>query len=552
MIRSASEGISKLKSYRASLESNVNAAGKAVKAAVDRCDLATAQSAMGELNRIVDSAQAQCPQLPDSISQVTQESFDLVEKLKNYSANLVSNLKAAVGVVQAEVSNCNLRGAELAMGEVNRIADSIRCAQIPAEVPGLVRLGSDSFEGLKRGGGNIRAQIESARNQGLAALNACNPDQAISEFNRALSLYQENQACAGSFDAANTKADLKRTERLKDLYRNLTLEVSQAEGMVASCSGGFTPGYFDTALAKLNRAAGIVGELNGYAGCAPGAEESRINTARQTINRLLTAREGINGKLVRARALLNTTPAGDDPRAAAQHAKANVEKIANLLNEARELAIPADCFRDQLKSLEGLVSEITRKGDALGSTAGDGQPTDEVPGALGPDKGKNKAPTEQVPTALGGPTRPLGAPLPPRRQPGGTKPGETTPTDEVPGALGSNTGRPPVRDDSNKQPGGSGGTTQPAGSKRSCDPAILNLILGTWQSEWGPVTLSGSCDRITGYWVQSPSARGEITGGSFDSDSRTLTFFYKQSWNNVTDGRAVFSRVTIPMIAAAG
>lgn len=76
---------------------------------------------------------------------------------------------------------------------------------------------------------------------------------------------------------------------------------------------------------------------------------------------------------------------------------------------------------------------------------------------------------------------------------------------------------------------------------RSCDPAIFNLIPGTWQSEWGPVTLSGSCDRITGYWVQDSSARGEITGGSFDSSSRTLEFTYKQSWNNVTDGRASFT-----------
>ncbi len=77
-------------------------------------------------------------------------------------------------------------------------------------------------------------------------------------------------------------------------------------------------------------------------------------------------------------------------------------------------------------------------------------------------------------------------------------------------------------------------------TKGNCDPAMLNLILGTWKSEFGPVTFTGSCGNITGYWQQEASYRGEITGGSLESDIRTLTISYKQSWNNITNGKAVF------------
>ena len=38
--------------------------------------------------------------------------------------------------------------------------------------------------------------------------------------------------------------------------------------------------------------------------------------------------------------------------------------------------------------------------------------------------------------------------------------------------------------------------------KCSCDPAIFDLILRTWKSDFGPVTLKGTCDHITGYWGQ--------------------------------------------------
>ncbi|MCA1602509.1 MAG: hypothetical protein LC776_12975 [Acidobacteria bacterium] len=55
------------------------------------------------------------------------------------------------------------------------------------------------------------------------------------------------------------------------------------------------------------------------------------------------------------------------------------------------------------------------------------------------------------------------------------------------------------------------------------------------------MTLKGTCDHITGYWGQDSSKRGEITGGFFDSYSRTLSFSYKQSWNSVTNGRAVLT-----------
>ena len=56
-------------------------------------------------------------------------------------------------------------------------------------------------------------------------------------------------------------------------------------------------------------------------------------------------------------------------------------------------------------------------------------------------------------------------------------------------------------------------------------------VLGTWASQWGPVTFTGSPDHLTGHWDQH-EGRGQITGGMFNSATGVLVFSYNQPWNN--------------------
>ena len=57
-------------------------------------------------------------------------------------------------------------------------------------------------------------------------------------------------------------------------------------------------------------------------------------------------------------------------------------------------------------------------------------------------------------------------------------------------------------------------------------------IFGTWNSDYGPVTLEGSDQHITGFWVQAPDKRGIIESGTFDPSTGKLMFYYYQNWNN--------------------
>src|SRR6185503_12672588 len=59
-------------------------------------------------------------------------------------------------------------------------------------------------------------------------------------------------------------------------------------------------------------------------------------------------------------------------------------------------------------------------------------------------------------------------------------------------------------------------------------------LSGTWQSDWGPVTLRVSKNGVSGSWKQTATDIGQITGGSFDEKTKTLTFTYSQAWNKKT------------------
>jgi hypothetical protein len=57
-------------------------------------------------------------------------------------------------------------------------------------------------------------------------------------------------------------------------------------------------------------------------------------------------------------------------------------------------------------------------------------------------------------------------------------------------------------------------------------------IMGTWNSDWGPVTFEGSDAGVTGFWIQGAPNKGLIKGGSFDPQTRKLVFQYYQPWND--------------------
>jgi len=68
------------------------------------------------------------------------------------------------------------------------------------------------------------------------------------------------------------------------------------------------------------------------------------------------------------------------------------------------------------------------------------------------------------------------------------------------------------------------GTNQPGGGPCTADErALFAKMTGTWQTSYGPVTFSGLCENVTGYWMQgqwggrvrndATDERGEIKGG---------------------------------------
>ena len=60
-------------------------------------------------------------------------------------------------------------------------------------------------------------------------------------------------------------------------------------------------------------------------------------------------------------------------------------------------------------------------------------------------------------------------------------------------------------------------------------------MISTWQASYGPVTFSGSCENVTGYWMQgqwggrvrndATDERGEIKGGRVKGKTLTRQFF---------------------------
>lgn len=72
-----------------------------------------------------------------------------------------------------------------------------------------------------------------------------------------------------------------------------------------------------------------------------------------------------------------------------------------------------------------------------------------------------------------------------------------------------------------------------------CDPSMFVKVWGTWQSDFGPVVLSGTCKNVKGSWEHSANNFGQIPAGFFDSRTNVLILHYYQPWNEVSDGRAM-------------
>lgn len=82
------------------------------------------------------------------------------------------------------------------------------------------------------------------------------------------------------------------------------------------------------------------------------------------------------------------------------------------------------------------------------------------------------------------------------------------------------------------------------GSCNASERALWAKISGTWKARYGHVTFSGSCDSVTGFWMQGTyghplrndgtDQRGEITGGRISGS--TLTFQYFQPWGSNKKG----------------
>lgn len=82
------------------------------------------------------------------------------------------------------------------------------------------------------------------------------------------------------------------------------------------------------------------------------------------------------------------------------------------------------------------------------------------------------------------------------------------------------------------------------GSCNESERALWEKISGSWKASYGNVTFSGSCENVTGFWMQGTwghplrndgtDQRGEITGGRVKGGS--ITFQFYQYWGDQRKG----------------
>lgn len=84
--------------------------------------------------------------------------------------SIETNIRVATDAVKSAIDRCDLRAAELAMGEVNRLGDAaqVRCSQLAQSVSNMVTGAFDSVEKLK----SVLKASQVAAQEALQALNA--------------------------------------------------------------------------------------------------------------------------------------------------------------------------------------------------------------------------------------------------------------------------------------------------------------------------------------------------------------------------------------------
>ncbi|QBD80647.1 hypothetical protein EPA93_33620 [Ktedonosporobacter rubrisoli] len=73
-------------------------------------------------------------------------------------------------------------------------------------------------------------------------------------------------------------------------------------------------------------------------------------------------------------------------------------------------------------------------------------------------------------------------------------------------------------------------------------------VLGTWPSNWGPVTFTGTPDHLSGHWDQGEGKQGQITAGFYNPTTGLLVFSYYQAWNNQNGVAGFLLSETNPLV----
>lgn len=93
----------------------------------------------------------------------------------------------------------------------------------------------------------------------------------------------------------------------------------------------------------------------------------------------------------------------------------------------------------------------------------------------------------------------------------------------------------------------SSGSASPSVSSGQNPKSAATDVLGSWDSQWGPVSLESAGQgsdgslRVKGRWQQGAKGTGLIESGTYNPASGTLEFIYFQPWNSIR-GTAKFSR----------
>ncbi|MFG0334741.1 MAG: HEAT repeat domain-containing protein [Maioricimonas sp. JB049] len=86
-------------------------------------------------------------------------------------------------------------------------------------------------------------------------------------------------------------------------------------------------------------------------------------------------------------------------------------------------------------------------------------------------------------------------------------------------------------------------TSFDAATGRPIMPAVVSTqsIVGTWSSNWGPVTIRAADtaaadgrEHVVGSWIQGAGMNGIITRGAYDPSTRVFEYAFSEPWHSQT------------------